>query len=303
MKKEFPSVFFWSFKQESPRGFGMVPLGSGTMIRLTPVGLVEGYALGWDKPTGRCYTYNRFSRPVDWWEINHRQVRDIRLKSLIVDMQKTGNSKVGPVSEHLPLPALLAEVDPSHHIDLDSTAARDLILWVIGPEYEGAATPGVASITGGTVVEFGQLHDGSGRKFVGFDTGEAFSFPVSSRIYPWVQQGVRIDPGVAMADMVPRVHYTWDQFMAFGDHVVSQVVDDVVESSTYVEDGKSFVDFRLVPDNYRSCVTRGGYVKSIVEVVDENRQPQLVATDTCSDEIGDYNFATGFTRNRVLSKA
>lgn len=289
MSRMKPSVYFWSFRQESPRGFGMVPLGTGTMIKLTPEGLVEGYGIDWDRRTGRCRTFNKLQRPFDWWTANHNQIRDVRMQRLLETMQEVGNAG-NDVSDHLPLPVLLAEVEADHHIDLDSQATRDLILWAIGPDYEGAATPGVSSLTGGTIVEYGHLHDSSGRKFVGLDTGEALVFPVSARIYPWVKIGVKVDPSVAMADMVPRTHYTWEQFMGFGDHIVSQVIDDVIESSTFVEDGRSFVDFRLVPENNRGSQQYGGYVKSVVEVVDENRKPALVKGDRCSDDVGDYEF-------------
>lgn len=269
-----PSVFFYSYTAARPFGHGFTPLGSGKVVRLDADGVFSAFAFKWDFNTGSIFVQNVLRHHVSKWlqpEAPGGKSRDGRNCELIRDMQRVGleGGAFGPI----PGPLFYCEADDGHGLDCASPIVRAMVLEAIGPEKVGV--PFAATVSPGGVIDE-VIIDGP-ELFVSYNHGEVQVLPATARLRPWVTPGVELETGTEVADLVPRLEYTWDRFLSLPENAIDSVLKEVVKIHTHsLAEGVNIIPLVMLPPQERRRVDMGGKAKAVFERALPYRKPVLV---------------------------
>lgn len=272
------AVLFSSFNTEAPHGHGVQELRKAAVVKLSPDNIFSAFRFFWNQNTGTFSTGKIFScEAEDYFRPNRLGgfAEDGRNQKLVVTMQQVGQK--GEQGK-FKMPLFLADTE-EFQMDLNDPEVQRRILWSIGPE--GMAQPSALAPEG--VIE--EIVQDRLETIIGFQAGQVVTLPSTARLAPWVRPGVETQAGAVLGDLVPRITYSWIDFLNFSPEVIQRVVFDVKS----VKDYGSLTDIRVVPRDKRMSLKNGGVVKHVFVYLPPNRWPVL--TDTViRHSIGNFVF-------------
>lgn len=258
-------VMYWSSCYSNPEGNGVFPLSNGMLISLTYGGKVEGHRVGWDKATGLVTAKRAMLRDFSAWRIPSRfggRAEDGRTAQLLQRMAETGRAGGEPCG--IPMPQLLARVTPELHVEFDDPAVQNFILDRVN--FGAAAPSSKAPLTG----QIEEIIADEVETLVGFREGPVMTLPPTARLKPWLKVGTVVQEGTVVADLLPRVSYTWEQLMASSqaERLVDEYIDELIHFGR--------VPLEIIPEDFRMSPEHGGYVLGVSAYADPRRKPVLV---------------------------
>jgi hypothetical protein len=150
-------------------------------------------------------------------------------------------------------------------VEFDDPAVHDFILSRVN---FGVPAPSSKAPLTGTVEE---IVADEVETLVGFREGPVMSLPPTARLKPWLKIGVVVQQGTVVADMLPKVRYSWDQLMASSQ--AERVVEDYLDGLMAVGQ----VPLEIVPEDFRMSPDHGGYVLEVLAEAKASRRPVLTA--------------------------
>lgn len=258
-------VMYWSASRENPTGHGVFHLSSGMLLTLTYEGKVEGHRLEVDKASGQVIAKRAMLRNVSAWQVPNRfggRAEDGRTAQLLQKMAETGRAGGEPCG--IPMPQLLARVTPELHIELNDPAVQNFILDRVN--FGAPAPSSKAPLTG----QIEEIIADEVETLVGFREGPVMTLPPTARLKPWLKVGTVVQEGTVVADLLPRVSYTWDQLMASSQ--AERLVDDYIDE--LIQFGR--VPLEIIPEDFRMSPENGGYVLGVSAYADPRRKPVIV---------------------------
>lgn len=263
---ESPKVMAWVPTHARPFDEGTFPLEEGMMLTLDHAGVVEGYKVHHSQRSGQLWTKRVLRCPSSSWQRPSRlggRAEDGRTARLVALMGEVGRSadKAYPA----PMPQLVARVTPELHVEFDDPAVQAFILsrvnfGVPAPSSKAPLTGQVEEIVADEV-----------ETLVGFREGPVMSLPPTARLKPWLKIGVVVQQGTVIADLLPKVSYTWEQLMASAQ--AERLVEDYIDGLMCAGE----VPLEIVPQDFRMSPNHGGYVLEVKACARPQRKPVLTA--------------------------
>ena len=272
-------VMAWSPCFNRPFDNGLFPLNEGTMLTLDHAGVVEGYRITHSKRSGQLWTERVLRCSSSSWQRPSRlggRAEDGRTARLVALMGEVGRS--ADKAYQAPMPRLVARVTPELHVEFDDPSVQEFILSRVN---FGIPTPSSKAPLTGQVEE---IVADEVETLVGFREGPVMSLPPTARLKPWLKIGVVIQQGTVVADMLPKVRYSWDQLMASSqaERVVEDYLDDLMATGQ--------VPLEIVPEDFRMSPSHGGYVLEVLAEAKASRRPVLAAGLDAFTPYGVFSF-------------
>ena len=272
-------VMAWSPSHGRPFDNGLFPLNEGTMLTLDHAGVVEGYRITHSKRSGQLWTERVLRCPSSAWKRSGRlggRAEDGRGARLVALMGEVGRSadKAYPA----PMPQLVARVTPELHVEVDDPSVQEFILNRVN---FGVPAPSSKAPLTGTVEEV--IAD-EVETLVGFREGPVMSLPPTARLKPWLKIGVVVQQGTVVADLLPKVSYTWEQLMASSQ--AERLVEDYIDGLMAIGQ----VPLEIVPEDFRMSPGHGGYVLEVLAEAKASRRPVLTAGLDAFTPYGVFSF-------------
>lgn len=285
-------VFFWSFNNTNPTGYGITEIGSGAMMRITPTrdgGHMLCYKLRWYPDTGVLKTFNVVSRPVSHWLSDEAIVTPI--SRCVKGMVKTGEAGKA-IEDELPIPNIFFSVDMDSFVpDIHEESTAALVAFTFSPDNPDLTPPASTMLTGPGVISLVEKEVGSTNKLVALDTGEALTLPPTAVLRPWVRKDAVVQSEVCAADLVPRRRYTIQDILGMPEATQDMLLEHVIDRNSFaLPDGRIVMDYGLVPSHLRLGVDFGGVVTGAFELSVEARQPVLSSVRSVDTDLGTLEF-------------
>ena len=284
-----PAVFHYSYTAARPEGHGFTEIGIGKVVRLSEDGVFSAFSFQWDFNTGSMFCRNVLRHHVSkWLQPDHMggKAYDGKNLELIKSMQKAGldGGAIGPI----PGPLFYCEAADGHGLDCSNSIVRTMVLEAIGPEKVGV--PFAASVSPGGVIDE-VIIDGH-EMFISYTHGEVQTLPSTARLRPWVAPGVELETGTEVADLVPRLEYTWERFLSLPENAVDSVLKEVIKIHTHeMSESVNIIPMVFLPIIERRREDVGGKVKAVFERALPYRKPVLVTGGTkVKNNLGFFDF-------------
>ena len=269
----------WVGTHARPFDEGTFPLDEGMMMTLDRAGVVEGYKVHHSQRSGQLWTKRVLRCPSSSWQRPSRlggRAEDGRTARLVALMGEVGRSadKAYPA----PAPRLVARVTPELHVEFDDPAVQDFILSRVnfGPPAPSSKAP----LTG----QVEEIVADEVETLVGFREGPVMSLPPTARLKPWLKIGVVVQQGTVVADILPKVCYTWEQLMASSQ--AERLVEDYIDGLMCAGE----VPLEIVPQDFRMSPNHGGYVLEVLAEAKASRRPVLTAGLDAYTQYGVFSF-------------
>jgi hypothetical protein len=222
---------------------------------------VTGFRLRFEPETARLKADVIFSKWAAYWRRPKKfngGAEDGATAELVGALLKH-RQRGGGVPHTHESPKLFAATSSGWAWNWSSKRALDLILNGIGPG-KRAVVPIQEVSPGGTIDGLEADNDGI---YVSFGTGAVVELPPTAHIHPWVSEGMTLEKGVPLADIVPRKEYSLADLASMPAKAIDYIVDKAKETVAQTCEGHAVYPVECIAEEDRLGVLNGGKIKSI----------------------------------------